>query len=153
MYKMLTAVVLPRPIAWVSTTSGRGVDNLAPHSFFTVASANPPIVQFTSVGRKDSVTNAEATGEFVVNFAPEALQPEINATATDFPAIVAQVDLRALITDALDGEIPAEAVHDLGTVTRVDLGPARTAGGGGFVRRPSGVLDISAIKRRAVRRS
>jgi flavin reductase (DIM6/NTAB) family NADH-FMN oxidoreductase RutF len=92
MYKMLTAVVLPRPIAWVSTTSAQGVDNLAPHSFFTVASANPPIVQFTSVGRKDSVANAEATGEFVVNFAPEALQPEINATATDFPESISEFD-------------------------------------------------------------
>jgi flavin reductase (DIM6/NTAB) family NADH-FMN oxidoreductase RutF len=84
-YKLLTAVIVPRPIAWVSATSAEGVDNLAPHSFFTVACTDPPIVQFTSVGRKDSLTNIEDTGEFVVNLTPEPLFEEINATATDFP--------------------------------------------------------------------
>lgn len=83
--RILHAVVVPRPIAWVSTTSADGIDNLAPHSFFTVACVEPPIVQFTSVGRKDSLRNVEATGELVVNFAPEELFEEINATATDFP--------------------------------------------------------------------
>lgn len=84
-YRLLNSVVVPRPIAWVSTTSADGVDNLAPHSFFTVSCIDPPIVQFTSVGRKDSLENAEATGEFVVNFSPESLFEEINASATDFP--------------------------------------------------------------------
>lgn len=68
-YKLLTAVVVPRPIAWVSSRSAEGVDNLAPHSFFTVAAIDPPVVQFTSVGRKDSLNNVEATKEFVVNLA------------------------------------------------------------------------------------
>lgn len=85
-YRLLTAVVVPRPIAWVSTLAPDGeTANLAPHSFFTVACTDPPVVQFTSVGRKDSLRNAEETGEFVVNFAPEPLLAEINATATDFP--------------------------------------------------------------------
>ena len=48
-YKLMTAVVVPRPIAWVTTLSSEGVVNLAPHSFYTVACARPPIVQFTSV--------------------------------------------------------------------------------------------------------
>lgn len=91
-YKFLTAVVVPRPIAWVSSTSAAGVDNLAPHSFFTVASVNPPIVQFTSVGRKDSVRNIEATGEFVVNFTPEHLFDAVNATGTNFPPDVSEFD-------------------------------------------------------------
>ncbi|HEY0621340.1 MAG TPA: flavin reductase, partial [Kribbella sp.] len=68
-YAVLNAVVVPRPIAWVSSLSANGVLNLAPHSFFTVACVRPPMVQFTSVGRKDSLNNVEATGEFVVNFA------------------------------------------------------------------------------------
>ncbi|MFF3846639.1 flavin reductase family protein [Streptomyces sp. NPDC002328] len=86
-YRLLTAVVVPRPIAWVSTLSADGVTaNLAPHSFFTVACTDPPIVQFTSVGRKDSLRNIEATGEFVVNLAPEPLFEQINASAVDFPA-------------------------------------------------------------------
>ncbi len=51
-YKLLTSVVVPRPIAWVSTRSADGVNNLAPHSFFTVACVDPPVLQFTSVGRR-----------------------------------------------------------------------------------------------------
>ncbi|ASU84317.1 flavin reductase family protein [Nocardiopsis gilva YIM 90087] len=91
-YRLLTAVVVPRPIAWISTTSAAGVDNLAPHSFFTISCVEPPIVQFTSVGRKDHLRNIEETGEFVVNFAPERLQREINATATDYPPEVSEFD-------------------------------------------------------------
>jgi flavin reductase (DIM6/NTAB) family NADH-FMN oxidoreductase RutF len=92
-YRLLTSVVVPRPIAWVSTTSGDGSwDNLAPHSFFTVSCVDPPIVQFTSVGRKDSVRNAEESGEFVVNLAPEHLFEEINATATNFPRGASEFD-------------------------------------------------------------
>lgn len=91
-YQLLTAVVVPRPIAWVSTTSVDGVDNLAPHSFYTVASVDPPIVQFTSVGEKDSLRNIQARGEFVVNLTPASLFEEVNATGTDFPAAVSEFD-------------------------------------------------------------
>ncbi len=91
-YRLLTAVVVPRPIAWVSSRSASGVDNLAPHSFFTVASVSPPIIQFTSVGHKDSVRNIEQTGEFVVSFAPEDLFEEVNATGTAFPPEVSEFD-------------------------------------------------------------
>lgn len=89
-YSILNSVVIPRPIAWVSTRSADGVDNLAPHSFYTVACVDPPIVQFTSVGRKDSLTNVEETREFVVNFSPEPLFTQINATATDFPRSISE---------------------------------------------------------------
>jgi flavin reductase (DIM6/NTAB) family NADH-FMN oxidoreductase RutF len=91
-YRLLTAVVVPRPIAWVSSRSAAGIDNLAPHSFFTVSCVDPPIVQFTSVGVKDTLRNVEETGEFVVNFAPEPLFEEINATATDYPRGVSEFD-------------------------------------------------------------
>jgi flavin reductase (DIM6/NTAB) family NADH-FMN oxidoreductase RutF len=84
-YRLLTAVILPRPIAWVSSLSADGVANLAPHSFFTVACVDPPVVQFTSVGRKDSLNNIEATDEFVVHLTPEALFEQVNATGTNFP--------------------------------------------------------------------
>jgi flavin reductase (DIM6/NTAB) family NADH-FMN oxidoreductase RutF len=84
-YRVLNSVVVPRPIAWVCTRSAEGVHNLAPHSFYTVACVSPPVVQFTSVGRKDSLRNAEATGQFTVNLTPEALFEQVNATATDFP--------------------------------------------------------------------
>jgi flavin reductase (DIM6/NTAB) family NADH-FMN oxidoreductase RutF len=91
-YRLLNSVVIPRPIAWVSSTSPSGVDNLAPHSFFTVASVRPPVVQFTSVGEKDTLRNVRATGEFVVNFAPEPLFETINETATDYPPEIGEFD-------------------------------------------------------------
>lgn len=84
-YRLLTALVVPRPIAWVSTTSAEGVDNLAPHSFFTVSCVDPPIVQFTTVGRKDSLRNVEETREFVVSLASEQHAELINRSAIDFP--------------------------------------------------------------------
>jgi flavin reductase (DIM6/NTAB) family NADH-FMN oxidoreductase RutF len=85
-YRVLNSVVVPRPIAWVCSRSAAGVLNLAPHSFYTVACVRPPVVQFTSVGRKDSLRNVEATGEFTVSLTPEALFEQVNATGTDFPA-------------------------------------------------------------------
>jgi flavin reductase (DIM6/NTAB) family NADH-FMN oxidoreductase RutF len=78
--------VIPRPIAWVCSRSAEGVHNLAPHSFYTVACVQPPVVQFTSVGRKDSLNNIEATAEFTVNLTPRNLFEQVNATGTDFPA-------------------------------------------------------------------
>jgi flavin reductase (DIM6/NTAB) family NADH-FMN oxidoreductase RutF len=92
MYSWLTSLVVPRPIAWVSTTSAAGVDNLAPHSFFTVSSQNPPVLQFTSIGRKDSLRNAHETGEFVVNLATEPLADLVNLTATDYPPELGEFD-------------------------------------------------------------
>ena len=91
-YRLLNSVVIPRPIAWVSSRSEAGVDNLAPHSFFTVACTDPPIVQFTSVGRKDSLANVEATREFVVNFTPEPLFEAVNATSVNAPPHVSEFD-------------------------------------------------------------
>ncbi|MEU7855440.1 flavin reductase family protein [Nonomuraea sp. NPDC049141] len=90
-YRFMTSVVVPRPIAWVSTVTPDGaVDNLAPHSFFSIASTDPPIVQFTSIGRKDSLRNVEDTGEFVINFCSEPNLHLIRDTATDFPRIVSE---------------------------------------------------------------
>lgn len=91
-YHLMTATIIPRPIAWVSSRSADGVDNLAPHSFFTVASADPPIVQFTSVGRKDTLNNVEATGEFVVNLTPEDMFHAINDSATNYPPGLSEFD-------------------------------------------------------------
>jgi flavin reductase (DIM6/NTAB) family NADH-FMN oxidoreductase RutF len=91
-YRVLNSVVVPRPIAWVCSRSSDGVVNLAPHSFYTVACVDPPVVQFTSVGRKDSLRNVEATGEFTVSLTPEALFEQINATGTNFPAGESEAD-------------------------------------------------------------
>ena len=83
-YRLMTAVVVPRPIAWVTTLSAAGTVNLAPHSFYTVACANPPIVQFTSVGAKDTLRNVLATGEFVVNLAHGPLLKAVNDSSAAF---------------------------------------------------------------------
>ena len=83
-YRLLTAVVVPRPIAWVSSLSTDGVLNLAPHSFYSVACANPPIVLFTSVGKKDTLRNVRATGEFVVNLATAPLIHDVNNSSARF---------------------------------------------------------------------
>ena len=85
-YPWLTSVVVPRPIAWVSSRSAEGVDNLAPHSFFSIAGIDPPVLMFTSVGAKDSLRNITATGEFVVSVCTEELIEQVNLTGTDFPA-------------------------------------------------------------------
>lgn len=91
-YPWLNSVVVPRPIAWVSSRSADGVDNLAPHSFFTVAGIDPPVVSFTSVGEKDTLRNVRATGEFVVCMSTEALADQVNASATDYPDDVSEFD-------------------------------------------------------------
>ena len=95
-YRLMTSLVTPRPIAWVSTRSAEGVDNLAPHSFFTVVCADPPMVAFSSVGRKDTLRNVEATGEFVVNLIGEALTEQANLTGTDFPTELSEFDAAGL---------------------------------------------------------
>jgi flavin reductase (DIM6/NTAB) family NADH-FMN oxidoreductase RutF len=91
-YALLNSVVVPRPIAWVSTRSADGVDNLAPHSFFTVSGVKPPVVQFTSVGTKDSLRNVLATKEFVVSMCTEDLLEKVNKTGTNYPADVSEFD-------------------------------------------------------------
>lgn len=95
-YQLLGATVIPRPIAWVSTQSAAGADNLAPHSFFTIASSDPPIVQFTSIGAKDTLANVLETGEFVVHTAPAGLIDAVNATSARVAHGVDEFDLAGL---------------------------------------------------------
>jgi len=91
-YKLLTAVVVPRPIAWVSTVSEDGVVNLAPHSFYNVACARPPIVSFSSVGKKDTLRNVVATREFVVNLASAPMIEAINNSSANFAPDQSEVE-------------------------------------------------------------
>lgn len=75
------ALVSPRPIGWISTLDAEGVVNLAPYSFFNAVSTNPHFVMFSSGGRKDSLRNAEETGEFVCSLATYDLREAMNRTS------------------------------------------------------------------------
>jgi len=90
------ACVVPRPISWISTISPDGAPNLAPYSFFNAVSSVPPILAYSSVGSKkgapkDTLTNVEATGEFVVNVATEALFAQVVQTGADEAAEVDEI--------------------------------------------------------------
>lgn len=85
MKHLLNAAIAPRPIAWISTVSAGGVPNVAPHSYTTIFSPDPPVVGFVSIGRKDTLNNVEATGDFVYNIAGEALGEKLNLSSADFP--------------------------------------------------------------------
>jgi flavin reductase (DIM6/NTAB) family NADH-FMN oxidoreductase RutF len=79
------AIVAPRPIGWITSLSARGEINLAPYSFFNGVSTDPPMVMFSSEGRKDSVTFIEETKEFVCNLAVWDLRGQMNMTSATYP--------------------------------------------------------------------
>jgi len=84
-YQLLTALVVPRPIGWISTVSASGVRNLAPYSYFNLMGSDPFYVAFGSSGVKDTLANIRATGQFVANIVTMDLMEKMNFTATDFP--------------------------------------------------------------------
>jgi flavin reductase (DIM6/NTAB) family NADH-FMN oxidoreductase RutF len=87
------AIAAPRPIGWISTVDHQGRINLAPYSFYNALGDKPPIVGFSSGGRKDSIRNIEETGEFVANFATKALAEAMNQSSA---AVAPDVDEMAL---------------------------------------------------------
>ena len=100
-YQALIGVVTPRPIAWVTSADAEGRVNLAPFSFFNVFGANPPVVVFSPVvrrdeTRKDTLRNVEATGEFVLNAAVEALAQQVNLSSKELPYGESEIDLTGL---------------------------------------------------------
>jgi flavin reductase (DIM6/NTAB) family NADH-FMN oxidoreductase RutF len=94
-YKLLIGCIVPRPIAWVSTVSADGANNLAPFSFFMGVCNDPPTLAFSvgprsgasgagAPGLKDTVRNIESVGDFVVNVVDDALAERMNLTSGDF---------------------------------------------------------------------
>jgi flavin reductase (DIM6/NTAB) family NADH-FMN oxidoreductase RutF len=79
------AIVAPRPIGWLTTIDVDGRVNLAPHSFYNAFCKAPPIVGFSTAGRKDSQRNIEATGEFVANLVTRKHAEAMNLTSASFP--------------------------------------------------------------------
>lgn len=101
-YTLLTSSVTPRPIAWISSRSVDGVHNLAPYSFFTVASGEPPILVVTSLGHKDSWRNIRDTGDFVVNIGTESLMDVMNDTSAPLPPESDEFEVVGLTAEASD---------------------------------------------------
>ena len=100
-YKLLTAFVLPRPIAWLTTVGPTGVVNAAPFSFFNVFAEDPPLCMVAINRRpdgriKDSWTNIERTGQFVVNLTDEPLARKMHESSGDFPPEVGEPDYLGL---------------------------------------------------------
>ncbi|MBY8916923.1 flavin reductase family protein [Nitratireductor sp. L1-7-SE] len=108
-YKVMTATVTPRPIAWVTSVSSEGVVNAAPYSFFNLMGHRPPTVAIGVMadpqrGFKDTARNIVGGGEFVVNLVPERLAAAMNITSMDAPEDVSELDCAGLTA------LPAEQV-------------------------------------------
>lgn len=134
------AIVIPRPIGWISTQDGAGQVNLAPFSFFNAVAYVPPMVMFATTGAhpqgdehyKDSMRNAVETGEFVVNIVTWKLREQMNLTSAPAPAGVDEFDVagleKAVSRLVAPPRVAAGPVHlECRTITHVEL-PTRDAG-------------------------
>jgi flavin reductase (DIM6/NTAB) family NADH-FMN oxidoreductase RutF len=110
-YKLMTGLIVPRPVALVSTVDRDGVPNVAPFSFFSGVGSNPPTVLFCPTlrasgdNRKDTLRNVEQTGEFVINVVSDAISAATNATAAEVGPEVDEFQLAGLTP------IPSEVVR------------------------------------------
>jgi len=117
-YKLLTGLVVPRPIGWIGTLGQDGRPNLAPFSFFTVVAGTPPTVLFSPGRRtgtpKDTLANALAKGEFTVNVVDEPLAEAMNLTSGEYAAEIDEFALAGLDArpgDVVDAPLVLEAPH------------------------------------------
>lgn len=135
LYQLLIGLITPRPIAWVSTVSARGFVNLAPFSFFSGVSANPPTVAFSCVDRrdgsqKDTIRNLHAVPEFVVSVCSYAQREAVNETSAELDYEVSELEACGLT--ALPSEIvkpprvegsPAQFECKVHQIVRIGDGP------------------------------
>src|SRR3977135_3384440 len=111
-YKLLCGVVVPRPIALVTTLDENGAVNAAPFSFFNVFSEDPPLVVLglqhkADLSRKDTTRNIHRNGQFVVHMVDEALAAAMNDCAIDFPSGNSEVEATGLATlPSIDIAVP-----------------------------------------------
>jgi len=135
-YKLLTGLIIPRPIGWVGTVAADGTFNLAPYSYFNAVAATPPTVIF-STGRpqgriKDSLANVIATGEFTLSIVDENLAEAMHKTSGSYPPEVdefAESGLTASIGDVVAAPYvtEAKAALECRVIRIVDLGEPPTA--------------------------
>lgn len=136
--RLMTRIVAPRPIAFVSSLSSSGAGNLAPFSFFTAGGANPPVVLFCAnndrAGRvKDTVHNVEQTGEFVISTVTRAMAERMNRASFEYPEELDEFDLAPFTRLASVkvrppgvAESPLRIECRLIRIERVGQGPAAT---------------------------
>ena len=96
-YRLLTSIIIPRPIAWVSSISENGINNLAPFSYFNMVGDDPPHVIFSTRrdnnSNKDTLNNVLATHQFVVNMVTKDLAEPMNASSATVAAEVDEFEL------------------------------------------------------------
>jgi flavin reductase (DIM6/NTAB) family NADH-FMN oxidoreductase RutF len=132
-YKLLGGLVVPRPIALVTSQSLEGAINAAPFSFFNVFAEEPPLIVLglgvsPSGGAKDTTVNIRDAGEFVVNLVDEPIAEAMNLCAIDFPPEVSEVEVAGLDMVPSDVVAPpriAQAPVNLECRRYVTLQPAR----------------------------
>ena len=109
-YRVMLSAIVPRPVAWVTTRSAAGIDNLAPFSFFNGVTSHPPIISIAigsrrwdnSLRHKDTLRNIEETREFVVHSSTESLAELVNQSSEEFPPEVSEIAMLGL--DAVRSE-------------------------------------------------
>jgi flavin reductase (DIM6/NTAB) family NADH-FMN oxidoreductase RutF len=135
-YQLLTSLIIPRPIAWISSRSASGHRNLAPFSYFAVLSPSPMLIGVSiserGAGLKDSAANILETGVFCVNIAAERHITAMNTTAGDHPPEVDEFEVAGLT--AVEGDLVdvpyvagCPAVLECRLFRQVDLAPAQTS--------------------------
>ncbi len=118
-YKILSCLVTPRPIAWVTTLDSKGTVNAAPFSFFNVFGSKPPLIAFAPGNRepgvpKDTARNIREQGEFVINLVDADVLEAMNASARPLPYGVSEIEGSGLTL------IPSETIQ----VPRIAEAPA-----------------------------
>ncbi|MBB4613356.1 flavin reductase family protein [Novosphingobium taihuense] len=132
-YRILGSCIVPRPIAWVSSLSRDGVQNLAPFSFFNAMGNSPPVLAIGMVesafsGLKDTPANIRDTGEFVVNLVSEDLAETMNLTSADHPpeideAAIANVALAPSVKVKPPRVASAPVAFECRTTNFIETGP------------------------------
>jgi flavin reductase (DIM6/NTAB) family NADH-FMN oxidoreductase RutF len=138
-YKLLISLVIPRPIALVTTVGPTGVVNAAPFSFFNMFSESPPLAVLglqsrPNGGLKDTSAHIRDRGEFVINLVDEALGPQMNQCAVDFPPEVSEIEAARL------NLLPSEKIK----IPRIAEAPAA------LECRHFTTLEVSATRRLAI---
>ncbi len=135
-YKLVTGLVVPRPIGWIGSISPTGVNNLAPYSFFNAVSGDPPTVVFSpgagSGTRRDTADNVKVSGEFTVNIVTDEVAEAMNATSAGLPAEsdeFAHAGLTAVPGVRVDAPRVAEAKAQMECRVTHELHVGREGGG------------------------